>query len=160
MHQHKSSTSHQRSLLPPPPVPVLLKEQRKTGSSSGKCHIFNERGKADSWPERQRGQMGLCNRGERVSGSRTDPICAVRNFWGVHGIARGAGKRHRERGKDGEMELPEFPSSPVFLAVRVFYQLDNLQLDPLPVFKLSPSVFLNTKFNPRNDDTDRKNPAY
>lgn len=38
----------------------------------------------------------------------------------------------------------------------MFYQLDNLQLDPLPVFKLSPSVFLNTKFNPRNDDTDRK----
>lgn len=54
------------------------------------------------------------------------------------------------------MELPEFPSSPVFLAARVFYQLDNLQLDPLPVFKLSPSVFLNTEFNPRNDDTDRK----
>lgn len=60
------------------------------------------------------------------------------------------------RGSDGKMELPELPSSPVFLAVRVFYQLDNLQLDPLPVFKLSPSVFLNTKFNPRNDDTDRE----
>lgn len=43
--------------------------------------------------------------------------------------------------------------------MRVFYQLDNLQLDPLPAFKLSPSVFLNTEFNPRNDDTDRKNPA-
>lgn len=66
------------------------------------------------------------------------------------------GKGTGRRGNDGKMELPEFPSSPVFLAARVFYQLDNLQLDPLPVFKLSPSVFLNTEFNPRNDDTDRK----
>lgn len=94
-----------------------------------------------------------------MSGSWTDPICAVETFWGFLAFPEELGKG-TGRGNDGKMELPELPSSPVFLAVRVFYQLDNLQLDPLPVFKLSPSVFLNTKFNPRNDDTDRKKSGY
>lgn len=65
-----------------------------------------------------------------------------------------AGKRHRERQRGAvAARIPKFTH---FSTVRVFHQLDNLQLESLPVFKLSPSVFLSTEFNPRNYDLDGK----
>lgn len=48
-----------------------------------------------------------------MSGSWTDPISAVKTFRGVHGLPEELGKG-TGRGNDGKMELPEFPSSPVF----------------------------------------------
>lgn len=57
--------------------------------------------------------MGLCNRGEGVSGSWTDPICAVKTFGVFMALPEELGKG-TGRGKDGKMELPEFSSSPVF----------------------------------------------
>lgn len=68
MQQHKGSTSHQRSVLHLPPVPVLPKEQRKTGGNSGKRHILVAR---ESWlvargAERSDGFVQWWGRGEKL----------------------------------------------------------------------------------------------
>lgn len=86
------------------PLLCLRFQGNKTGGNSGKNHILNGLRKLTRGQRCREVRWVCAIGGAGVSGSWTDPIWAVKNFWGFMALPEELGKG-TGRGNDGKMEM-------------------------------------------------------